>query len=200
MTACREGYEVNGWRVIAPTTRRKGTAHNKPHPGDRIWLLECPECWGRVSRTANVIIGGDLVQMAPCTHPAVDESTPFAADPVAKRIVHWRGEQSLEEVGEAMHISRERVRQIEVKALRKLRALPPEVLKNLRAIWQAIEERPGDRTVWPEEVGYVEHDEIRDAYVKFAEERGLPVTRKWRTKGIKQRGYPNDRLLDPEFG
>jgi hypothetical protein len=61
-----------------------------------------------------------------------------------------RGPQTLQTIGELLGITRERVRQIEAKALKRLRAAfaregldPAQLLVERQEHWSATEERPG---------------------------------------------------------
>jgi transcriptional regulator with XRE-family HTH domain len=59
---------------------------------------------------------------APAVRPLVDSATRYVDDPAARLFVaHFGDAASYEDVGEALGVSRERVRQIEEVALRKLR-------------------------------------------------------------------------------
>lgn len=54
--------------------------------------------------------------------PRLDDETPFAIDGAAQAAVSELGPMSLEECGRAFGVCRERIRQIEVLALAKVRA------------------------------------------------------------------------------
>lgn len=90
---------ANGWKVV----RARGASA----------LLECTECGARIE--------AKLTHQRVCRHPAVDEARGYLDDLVCRRFVRDFGAMSLQEVGDAMQVSRERVRQIEAKALRRLR-------------------------------------------------------------------------------
>ena len=91
-----------GWRVVG--RGRAGGA-----------ILECLECLGRQTRR---LYAFDRT----CAHVPVDEASRYEDDPVCRLLVHRFGPMTLAEIGDALGITRERVRQIEAKALPRLRA------------------------------------------------------------------------------
>lgn len=78
----------------------------------------CPMCGLPTTRRSKCsLCAGVRVQPGALVHP----STRYELDPAAQMIASMGG-ATLEMVGEAMGISRERVRQIEAVALRRLKA------------------------------------------------------------------------------
>ncbi len=78
-------------------------------------VLECMECGARAERNAR------LLGVISCLHPAADEVRPYEDDIPCRLLVHRFGAMTLDEIGQAMGVTRERIRQIEAKALERLR-------------------------------------------------------------------------------
>lgn len=98
-----------GWQVIGYRGRED----------ERRAILECVGCLARIARRLQAISRGDI---RPCTHPVVDELRPYLEDLPCRLLVHRFGPMTLDEIGQALGLTRERVRQIEAKALARLRA------------------------------------------------------------------------------
>lgn len=98
----------SGWRIAA----------RRLEVGQVSLELECWECLARIVRSQTHVIHGRL---RPCHHPAADDATPFLEDVPCRLLVRRFGPMSLDEVGQALGVTRERARQIEFAALRKLR-------------------------------------------------------------------------------
>lgn len=171
------GVVVNGWRVLCPTTEQKTKRGDSNFHNLRVWLLECEECGARIRRVARTIMRSSTKpqHMGACSHPLVDESRRFSDDHVCRELLRIRGGGfNLREIGWLMGISHERARQIEEAALSKLRKLPPEALENLRDLWRAIEDKPGERTE-PETGDNVDCAEFTRAFYRMCRKHGYPV-------------------------
>ena len=99
-------------------------------------LLECAECGARKWRSIRSIRAQQR-----CTHPIVDEATPWQDDVICRLLVMRLGPMILQEIAEALQVSRERVRQIEARALATAEASaaacgldPDEILSALRLL------------------------------------------------------------------
>ena len=103
-TGSREAAALEaGWRFIE---RR----------GDRV-QLECIACGARADRSYDHY---RHLHLPRCAHPLVDEATPYDEDVICQHLVQTCSPMSLADVGRCIGVTRERARQIEVRALRKL--------------------------------------------------------------------------------
>ena len=89
-------------------------------------VFECLECAAQIERTRGVLGNEALVDygrhgFANCQHPAVDEVRSYEDDVPCRLLVARFGPMTLEEIGQALGITRERVRQIEAKAIERLK-------------------------------------------------------------------------------
>ena len=109
---------------------------------------------------------GDFIEDTVIESPlenATDESLHFATDDVLSELIGMNTDHTLEEVGKQFDVTRERIRQIEAKALRKLRH--PARSSHLRSIYGKKEGKS------PKEIKRMEMMKKKEAHMKKEMER-----------------------------
>lgn len=124
--AAMVGEVRDGWVVVEATTTKRlhGWLHDRATLAERTYdanvaVVECVECAARCYVSTRELATNRRLPV--CDHPVVDDATPYENDALAQSMV-WHGPLTLEQIGDLMNVSRERVRQIEFVAMRRLRA------------------------------------------------------------------------------